>query len=73
MLEYYVIDTNYGDVKGLEHRLNILTEDGWRVVCSVGSMVILEREKQPSVDEENNETARVVTYTWPHYGEKPSK
>ena len=44
MIEYYVDTVDNQRPSTLNIRLNILAKEGWRVVCSVGNLLILERE-----------------------------
>lgn len=51
LFEYLVIDISVDTQQVLQHRLDVLCQDGWKVVCDSKSGLILEREKRKTQDE----------------------
>lgn len=63
MLEYISIHIMI-NVSNVGELLNSYAKDGWRYVGSVGNVLIMEREKSPSVEESVTENSRILTYSW---------
>lgn len=65
MLEYYIIDCSSGYMDAITAQLNGLAKNGWRAVCMNESMIVMEREISPRIEETKTETERILTYSFP--------
>lgn len=62
MLEYIVIADEFETHESLTNLLNVYARDGWHVVCHSHVGLVLEREKQPTVEESEKKTT--IIYNW---------
>jgi uncharacterized protein YjhX (UPF0386 family) len=63
MFEYYVLYAT----KDPEHLIVVLNgyaRDGWRVIGVNNSVIVLEREKQPTIESKETEKSKLITYSW---------